>query len=52
MEIQVVPKKFLDSIENNKVDIPDLVTKMSICGWGADVSWIRSFLKFYSFREI
>jgi hypothetical protein len=40
MEIQVVPKKFLDSIENNKVDIPDLITKMSICKWGADVSCI------------
>lgn len=40
MEIHVVSQNFLDSIENNKVDIPDLITKMSICEWGDDVSFI------------
>jgi len=39
LDIQVVVKDFFETVVNNiKIDIPELVIKMSICEWGGDVS--------------
>lgn len=44
-KVHVVSEDFLDEVEANRDNIPDLVIKKSICNWGSDVSYSFSHNK-------